>query len=83
MFIPTEPFAVVSFIFYLFIFFIPYQDFYYTVSLERGYIVLRGRDKDNILEPVISEDKPSLSTVRKNEADFFSKVLDIIMAVKK
>ncbi|XDV26618.1 hypothetical protein PO909_030274 [Leuciscus waleckii] len=38
------------------------DDFYYSVSLERGYIVLRGQDKDNILEPVISVDKPSLFT---------------------
>ncbi|XP_056118519.1 laminin subunit alpha-3 [Rhinichthys klamathensis goyatoka] len=39
------------------------DDFYYTVSLERGYIVLRGRDKDTIFEPVISGDKPSLFPV--------------------
>ncbi|KAK7158531.1 hypothetical protein R3I94_004991 [Phoxinus phoxinus] len=36
------------------------DDFYYSVSLERGYIVLRGREKDTILNTVISGDKPSL-----------------------
>ncbi|XP_051732199.1 laminin subunit alpha-3 [Ctenopharyngodon idella] len=36
-------------------------DVYYSVSLEKGYVVLRGREKDNILEPIKSVDKPSLS----------------------
>ncbi|KAK9979950.1 hypothetical protein ABG768_013353 [Culter alburnus] len=37
------------------------NDFYYSVSLERGYVVLRGQGKDNILEPIRSVDKPSLT----------------------
>ncbi|XP_016368342.1 laminin subunit alpha-3-like [Sinocyclocheilus rhinocerous] len=37
------------------------DDFFYSVSLEKGYVVLRGQNKMNILEPVSSQDKASLS----------------------
>ncbi|XP_050984082.1 laminin subunit alpha-3 [Labeo rohita] len=37
------------------------DDFFYSVSLENGYVVLRGQNKDNILEPVRSQDVASLS----------------------
>ncbi|XP_016103083.1 laminin subunit alpha-3 [Sinocyclocheilus grahami] len=37
------------------------DDFFYSVSLEKGYVVLRGQNKNNILETVRSQDKPSLS----------------------
>ncbi|KAK2901448.1 hypothetical protein Q8A67_009563 [Cirrhinus molitorella] len=38
------------------------NDFFYSVSLEDGYVVLRGQNKDNILEPVRSQDRATLST---------------------
>ncbi|XP_016319957.1 laminin subunit alpha-3 [Sinocyclocheilus anshuiensis] len=37
------------------------DDFFYSVSLEKGYVVLSGQNKNNILETVRSQDKPSLS----------------------
>lgn len=82
MFIPIDTVYTVLRPFIIFLFFISYQDVYYSVSLEKGYVVLRGREKDNILEPIKSVDKPSLSLVRKNDANFFSKKLYILMAMK-
>ncbi|XP_067309522.1 laminin subunit alpha-3 [Pseudorasbora parva] len=37
------------------------NDFYYSVSLEKGLIVLRGQEKNNILNPVFSDNIPSIS----------------------
>ncbi|XP_051553427.1 laminin subunit alpha-3 [Myxocyprinus asiaticus] len=37
------------------------DDFFYSISLERGYVVVRGQEKNNILEPLKSETKSSLS----------------------
>uniref|UniRef100_A0A9J8A9T4 Si:ch211-241e1.3 n=2 Tax=Cyprinus carpio TaxID=7962 RepID=A0A9J8A9T4_CYPCA len=37
------------------------DDFFYSVSLEKGYVVLRGQNKMNILKPISSQDKASLS----------------------
>ncbi|XP_059420163.1 laminin subunit alpha-3-like [Carassius carassius] len=37
------------------------DDFFYSVSLEKGYVILRGQNKMNILEPVRSQDTASLS----------------------
>ncbi|XP_059358543.1 laminin subunit alpha-3 [Carassius carassius] len=36
------------------------DDFFYSISLENGSVVLRGQDKTNILEPVSSQEKASL-----------------------
>nr|XP_696031.6 laminin subunit alpha-3 [Danio rerio] len=37
------------------------DDFYYSASLEGGYLVLRGQEKDTILEPIRSNEQPVLS----------------------
>ncbi|XP_026053378.1 laminin subunit alpha-3-like [Carassius auratus] len=37
------------------------DDFFYSVSLEKGNVVLRGQNKMNILEPVRSQEEASLS----------------------
>uniref|UniRef100_A0A8C1NNV3 Si:ch211-241e1.3 n=1 Tax=Cyprinus carpio TaxID=7962 RepID=A0A8C1NNV3_CYPCA len=37
------------------------DDFYYSVSLEKGYVVLRGQNKTNILDPIRSQNKANLS----------------------
>lgn len=49
---------------YWWVLFVWFQDFFYSISLERGYLVMRGQEQDKIFEPVRSREKISLDPVR-------------------
>ncbi|KAI7810207.1 putative laminin subunit alpha-3, partial [Triplophysa rosa] len=56
------------------------DDFFYSISLESGYLVMRGQEKDKIFEPVRSEKKISLNPEKDVKVMItFSKDIKVII----